>query len=163
MAGHTDNEIHVRAPFDLVWTVANDVERWPELFAGEYASAAVLDLAKDRVRFRLTTAPRPDGAVYSWVSERYLDRDAGTVTARRVEPGPFHYMHIFQSFTPEGGGVRVRWVQDFSARPDAPFTDAQMQARIDAASAANLRRHKEVIEGLAAQAAVPAGVSGGEA
>jgi len=150
MSAHTDNEIVVAAPLALVWEVANDVERWPELFAGEYAAAVVLERDEERVRFRLTTAPGPDGRSYTWVSERYLDRARGTVSARRVEPGPFRYVHLFQSFTPVAGGTRLRWVQDFEARPDAPFTEAGMRRRIEAGARANLRRHKAVIEALAA-------------
>jgi aromatase len=150
MSAHTDNEIVIGAPLELVWEVANDVERWPELFAGEYAAAEVLERSADRVRFRLTTVPGPDGSTYRWVSERCLDRRRGAVSARRVDPGPYRYVHIFHSFTEAEGGTRLRWVQDFEARPDAPFTDEEMRRRIDAASRVNLRRHKEVIEALAA-------------
>jgi aromatase len=146
MSGHTDNSILIAAPVERVWEVANDIERWPELFAGEYASAEVLERGDRRVTFRLTTEPR-DGNVYSWTSERFLDRDAGTVHARRIDLGPFRYMHIFQSFTPEAGGTRLRWVQDFEIRPGAPITDEQMAARINAGSARNLATHKAIIEG----------------
>lgn len=152
MSAHTDNEVVIAAPLRLVWDVANDVERWPELFAGEYAAAEVLERADDRVRFRLTTPPGPDGVTYRWVSERWPDRRLGTVSARRVEPGPFRYVHLFQSFTAVEGGTRLRWVQDFEARPDAPFTDEEMRRRIDAGARASLRRHKQVIEALAAAA-----------
>ena len=150
MSAHTDNEVVIAAPLELVWEVANDVERWPQLFAGEYAAAEVLERDDERIRFRLTTVPGPDGSTYRWVSERYLDRRRGTVSARRVDPGPFRYMHLFHSFTEVEGGTRLRWVQDFEARPDAPFTDDEMRRRIDAGSRANLRRHKDVIEALAA-------------
>jgi aromatase len=148
MSAHTDNEVVIGAPLDLVWETANDIERWPELFGGEYAAAEVLERDGDRVRFRLTTAPGPDGATHSWVSERCLDRQRRTVSARRVEPGPFRYMHLFNSFTASPEGTRLRWVQDFEARPDAPFTDEEIQRRIDAGSRVNLRRHKEVIEAM---------------
>jgi aromatase len=153
MSAHTDNEVVIAAPLELVWEVANDVERWPELFAGEYAAAEVLERTDDRVRFRLTTAPGSGGATYQWVSERCLDRARGTVSARRLEPGPFRYVHLFQSFTAVEGGTRLRWVQDFEARPDAPFTDEEMRRRIDAGARVNLRRHREVIESLAAAGA----------
>ncbi|MGH3793529.1 MAG: SRPBCC family protein [Pseudonocardiaceae bacterium] len=145
MAGHSDLSIFVNAPPDRVWRTANDIEAWPHLFDGEYAAAEVLHRDTDRLRFRLTTAPR-DGKTYSWVSERYLDPEAGTVVARRVDPGPFHYMHIFQSFRPLDGGTVLRWVQDFEARPDAPFTDEQLQARLISAGTHNLTRHKQIIE-----------------
>src|SRR5262249_40352051 len=146
MAAHVENEVLIGAPLDLVWDVANDIERWPELFAGEYARAEVLERADGRVRFRLTTTPGPDGAGHRWESERWMDRARGTVQARRIEPGPFRYVHIFQSFTTVIGGTRLRWVQDFEARPDAPFSDEQARRRIDAAARANLCRHREIIE-----------------
>jgi aromatase len=157
LAGHTDNQTLVAAQLDLTWQMANEIESWPRLFAGEYAEAVVLERHEDRVRFRLTTEP-VDGKVYSWVSERCLDRTRGTVTARRLETGPFLYMHIFQSFTETDGGTLLRWVQDFEVRRDAPVTEAQMQARIDNGARANLRRHKEMIEARASElAAAPSG------
>lgn len=149
MSAHTDNEVVIAAPLELVWEVANDVERWPELFSGEYATAEVLERDENRVRFRLTTAPDADGQSHDWVSERCFDRQRRTVSARRVEPGPFRYMHLFNSFTAIDGGTRLRWVQDFETRPDAPFTDEEMRRRIDAGSRVNLRRHKVVIEAMA--------------
>lgn len=149
MSGHTDNRIVIDAPIDVVWRVANDVRQWPELFAGEYAKAEVLEEEADRVRFRLTTEPTPEGQSYSWVSERHMDRERGCVSSRRIELGPFRYMHIFQSFTPVDGGVELRWVQDFEVRPGAPLTDEQFKARIDEGSQENLRNHKAVIEARA--------------
>jgi aromatase len=41
MAGHTQNEITIDAPVDLVWDMTNDVEGWPRLFS-EYASAEII-------------------------------------------------------------------------------------------------------------------------
>jgi len=156
MSAHTENQIVIGAPLQLVWEVANDIERWPDLFVDEYARAEVLEREGHRVRFRLTTVPAEDGTVHSWVSERHLDPERGVVTARRIEPGPFRYVHIFQAFTAVEGGTRVRWVQDFEAAPWAPFTDAQARERIDAHTKVNLERHRQVIEALAARAAAAA-------
>jgi len=158
MAGHTDDDLFIAAPFGLVWETVNDVASWPELFAGEYAEAEVLERTADRIKFRLTTAPR-DGATYTWVSERYLDHERGTVSARRLDPGPFYYMHIFQSVTPAPGGVRLRWVHDFEVRPGAPVTDAQMQERIGASAKVNMRRHRDIIEAREAGAAAVSGAA----
>lgn len=150
MAGHTDNSITIAAPPELTWEIANDLRRWPELFRGEYAAVEILEAESDRKRFRLTTEPR-DGVSHTWVSERCLDHERRTVTARRIDTGPFRYVHIFQCVTADAaGGSVLRWVQDFEARPAAPFTDEQMAAHIDAATAANMRRHKEVVEQAAA-------------
>lgn len=146
MAGHTDNEIVIAAPVETVWQVANDIERWPELFPGEYAHATVIERTEDRVLFRLVTVPQENGNSYSWVSERVLDAERRVVNARRVETGPFLYMHIFQQFDEVPGATRLRWVQDFEVLPTAPFTDAQMTERINANAAANLANHRDYIE-----------------
>jgi aromatase len=147
MSGHTDNEIVIDAPVDVVWKEANDLKQWPVLFAEEYDRVDVLDESGGRVTFRITTKPQEDGRQYSWVSERVPDAGRHQVIARRIETGPFLYMHIMHAFDEtDTKATRVRWVQDFEMRPGAPFTDEQMTARINRGSAQNLRRHKEVIE-----------------
>lgn len=160
MAAHTDNDIVIDAPIALVWDVANDVSSWPTLFVDEYASAEVLERGEDRVVFRLTTVPGPDGRSHSWVSERVTDPARRCVSSRRVETGPFRYMHIFQSFEDVAGGTRLRWVQDFEVRPDAPFTEAWMRDRIDALSKVQLQHHQQHMEQLHRRAARPAEVPG---
>jgi aromatase len=152
MAMHTDNEIDIEAAPEEVWRTANDVRGWPRLFEGEYAAAEILQEEADRVVFRLTTVPDHSGVQRSWVSERVMDAEAGTVHARRLETGPFLYMHIFQSFEEVPGGTRLRWVQDFEVLPGAPFTEQQMADRINANSRVQLARHKSVIEAAAAHA-----------
>lgn len=143
--GHTDNEITIAAPMDLVWSVTNDVERWPELFS-EYASAQVLERDGDRVVFRLTLRPDAHGTVWSWVSERVADPATRTVTARRLETGPFEHMHIRWTYHETPEGVRMRWVQDFAMKPDAPVDDAGMTRRINDNSATQLALIKHRIE-----------------
>ena len=78
MAGHTDNEISIAAPMELVWDMTNDIDNWPRLFS-EYASVDVLERDGDRVTFRLTMHPDKDGKVWSWVSERVADPTTRTV------------------------------------------------------------------------------------
>jgi aromatase len=146
MSAHTDNEIVVDAPVDVVWEEANNLAQWPLLFADEYERVDVLESSGDRVTFRITMKPQEDGRRYSWVSERVPDPLRRQVVARRIETGPFLYMHIMHGFTADGSGTRVRWVQDFEMRPGAPFTDEQMAARINLGSTQNLQRHKQVIE-----------------
>ncbi|GAA2204467.1 hypothetical protein GCM10009850_003780 [Nonomuraea monospora] len=147
-AGHTDNAIVIAAPFDLVWTMTNDVESWPELFS-EYAAAEVLLRRENVVRFRLTMRPDADGTAWSWVSERVTDREKGTVRAYRVETGPFEYMDIFWEYARVEGGVRMRWAQSFHMRPGAPVDDATMTERINRNTAVQLERIKHVIEEVA--------------
>lgn len=149
MPGHTENEIVINAPFDLTWRMTNDLERWPELFS-EYASVEVLERDGDRVVFRLTMHPEPDGQVWSWVSERVPDRTARTVRARRIETGPFEYMQIHWTYDEVPEGTRMRWVQNFTMKPDAPVDDAWMTDRINRNSRIQLGLIKEKIEAAAA-------------
>ncbi len=130
MAGHTENEITIAAPIDLVWDITNDLAGWPRLFS-EYASVEILAQEGERTKFRLTMHPDENGKVWSWVSERVTDRAARTVRARRVEPGPFEFMDIHWEYEEVPEGTVLRWRQDFAMRPDAPVDDDGMTRRIN--------------------------------
>ncbi|MFD9432721.1 SRPBCC family protein [Streptomyces sp. NPDC060002] len=151
----TENSIVVDAPFDLLWDMTNDVAGWPNLFS-EYASAEILDQQGDTVRFRLALHPEADGKVWSWVSERVTDRENGTVTARRVETGPFAYMNIHWSYTRTDGGVEMRWVQEFHMKPDAPVDDRAMTERINKNTRVQMALIKERVEAAAGAGAAVA-------
>ncbi|HEX6340301.1 SRPBCC family protein [Umezawaea sp.] len=151
MTGHTENEIVVDAPMDLLWERTNDVESWPDLFS-EYASAQVLERDGDRVLFRLTMHPDDNGTVWSWVSERVADPATRTVIARRVETGPFEHMDIRWTYEEVEGGVRMRWVQDFAMKPTAPVDDAAMTRRINANSRTQMALIKRKVEEFACTA-----------
>ncbi|RBQ20810.1 polyketide cyclase [Spongiactinospora rosea] len=150
MAAQTDNEIVIAAPMDLVWTMTNDVESWPELFS-EYASAEILDRHGDTVRFRLTMHPDANGNAWSWVSERTADPEKRIVRAHRVETGWFEYMHITWDYTETDDGVRMRWRQDFQMKPESPLDDEKMAERINGNSAVQLDLIKRRVEAAAAR------------
>jgi aromatase len=154
MSGHTDNAVVIAAPMDRVWELTNDVESWPELFS-EYASAEILSRSGDTVRFRLTMHPDEQGRVWSWVSERTPDPVTRTVTAHRVETGPFAYMNIRWEYRKVDGGVRMRWVQDFAMKPEAPVDDAGMTAHINENSIVQMARIKGILESTLTAAAAP--------
>lgn len=156
MAGHTDNSVLIDAPLDLVWAMTNDVPGWPLLFS-EYAEAEVLAEHGDVVRFRLTTHPDPQGRVWSWVSERELDRAALLVRARRIETGIFKYMNLVWEYTPEPGGVRLRWVQDFEVKSGAHTDDAGMADYLTRTTRAQQQHVKQCVEEAAASAVLGAG------
>ncbi|MFE7562614.1 SRPBCC family protein [Kitasatospora sp. NPDC057500] len=150
MPGHTDNEIVIAAPLDLVWEITNDLENWPQLFS-EYASVEVLEREGDRVRFRLTMHPDDDGKVWSWVSERTTDRSELAVRARRVEPGPFEFMDIRWEYAEVPAGTRMRWVQDFAMKPTAPVDDDGMVNHINRNSRIQMQLIREKVEKKAAE------------
>ncbi|MFG2951724.1 SRPBCC family protein [Streptomyces adustus] len=145
MAGHTENEITIAAPLDLVWDMTNDLENWTQLFS-EYASVEVLSRENGRTTFRLTMHPDDNGKVWSWVSEREPDRERLTVKARRVETGPFAYMDIKWVYEETPAGVRMHWTQDFEMKPDAPVDDAWMTENINRNSVVQLRLIRDKVE-----------------
>ncbi|MFJ8131965.1 SRPBCC family protein [Streptomyces hydrogenans] len=152
MAGHTDNAIVIDAPLQTVWELTNDVENWPSLFS-EYASADILAREGDTVRFRLALHPDENGTVWSWVSERTADAATRTVRAHRVETGVFKYMSLFWEYTEVPGGVRMRWVQDFEMKPQAPIDDEAMTNRLNTNSAGQMALIKQKVEAAALAAA----------
>jgi aromatase len=148
MPGHTENAITVNAPLQLVWELTNDVTSWPELFS-EYAEVEVLDRRGNTVRFRLTMKPDENGKVWSWVSERTADPVTRTVDAHRVETGPFEYMRIHWEYEETPEGVRMRWVQDFAMKPQAPVDDAGMTDRINRNTPVEMARIRKIVEAAA--------------
>ncbi|MEC3952021.1 SRPBCC family protein [Nocardia sp. CDC153] len=152
MSGHTDNHIVINAPMDLVWDMTNDIESWPQLFT-EYSEATVLERREGAIRFRLALHPDENGIVWSWISDRMPDKDTRTVRSLRVETGPFKYMFLYWEYLPVDGGVRMRWVQDFEMKPQAPIDDVGMTARLNTNSAAQLAIIRDKIEAAAASLA----------
>ena len=147
--GHVDNSVLIDADLDLVWDVTNDVEHWPELFT-EYASAEILERDGDTVRFRLTMHPDENGTAWSWVSERTLDRAAA---AGGGAPGRARAVRVHGhrwTYTAEGDGTRMRWIQDFRMRPDAPVDTAAMTDRINTNTAIQMDVIRHKVERLAA-------------
>ncbi|WET76809.1 SRPBCC family protein [Amycolatopsis sp. QT-25] len=145
MPARTDNRVVIDAPFETVWDLTNDVASWPSLFT-EYASAEILAENPDSVRFRLTTVPDPDGSVWSWVSERFPDKENRSVTAHRIETGPFDYLRLRWDYREVAGGVELRWRQEFQVRPGSPFDDAAMTERLNRTSGEQMQHIKAVIE-----------------
>lgn len=149
MTARTENEIIINAPLGLVWDMTNDVESWPTLFS-EYAKAEVLRRDQDTVRFRLTTHPEKDGTVWSWVSERTVDRGSRTVRARRIETGPLlEHMDIFWDYADTPDGVRMRWIQEFALKTTAPVNEADAIAHLNRETKVQMTRIKQVIEAAA--------------
>jgi aromatase len=145
MPGHTDNEILIAAPVDLVWEITNDLENWPQLFS-EYASVEVLNREGDSTTFRLTMHPDENGQIWSWVSERTTDRSSLAVRARRVEPGPFEFMDIRWEYAEHPAGTRMRWIQDFAMKPTAPVDDNGMTNHINRNSRVQMQLIREKVE-----------------
>jgi aromatase len=148
MGKRTDNSIVIHAPLPRVWEITNDVEGWPHLFT-EYASAEIIERHGNTVRFRLSMHPDANGKVWSWVSERTTDPSSRTVTAQRIETGPFDYMNIWWSYEEVDDGTKMRWVQEFHMKPDAPVNDDWMENNINTNTQKQMAIIKERVEHLA--------------
>jgi aromatase len=148
MAAHTDNSIVINAPLERVWEITDDVEGWPNLFT-EYATAEILERSGNTVKFRLTMHPDENGKVWSWISERTSDPATRTVKAHRVETGPFEYMNIEWYYEPADGGTKMRWVQDFHMKPQAPADDEGMTEYLNRNTVIQMNRIKGLVEAAA--------------
>jgi aromatase len=156
--GHTENSIVIDAPLPLVWQMTNDLERWPDLFT-EYASVQVQERDGDTVTFRLTMHPDENGKAWSWVSQRTCDYETRTVTAHRVETGPFEYMKIHWRYDDDPRGTRMTWAQDFAMKPTAPIDDAGMTERINTNSVVQMEGIRTAVEAAARARPVPRAVA----
>jgi aromatase len=148
MAGHTDNEIVIDAPLDLVWSMTNDIPTWTTLFS-EYSEATVLSEKDGTIRFRLALHPDENGKVWGWVSARTPDEATHTVRSQRVETGPFKYMWIYWEYFETPEGTRMRWVQDFEMKPQAPVGDQAMQDRLNTNTPIQMQLIKGKVEAAA--------------
>jgi quercetin dioxygenase-like cupin family protein/ribosome-associated toxin RatA of RatAB toxin-antitoxin module len=145
MAGHTDNQIRIEAPFQLVWDITNDVPNWPDLFT-EYAGTEVVSEDGDTITFRLTMYPDDNGVTWSWVSERTRYLDEKRTHSHRIETGPFEYMNLDWYYEEVEGAVILRWVQDFHMKDTAPVDDEWMVDNINRNSKIQLQVIKDKIE-----------------
>lgn len=140
--GHTCNQILIKAPYEKIFDISNDIPRWTELFGREYQKAEVLEKEGNKIIFRLT-----DDEGRSWVSFRLLFKENYFAYAERQEPKfPFKYMKIVWLYTPTPEGVLLTWIQHFNMDDKAKFNDEQVEGFINKHSKDNLNIFKEVIE-----------------
>jgi aromatase len=138
---HTKNTVFIKAPYDTVFDISNDIERWPELF-DEYTEAKIISRAGDRITFQLTNR---EGK--SWRSSRLLDKPRRRCAAQREEPMfPFKYMNLLWTYEEQDGGVSMTWEQDFEMSDSAPVDNDTAVARINEHSKKNMERIKAIIE-----------------
>ena len=138
---HTVNSIVIKAPYEKVFDMSNDIGRWKEFF-DEYNESDVLEKGDKKLTFKLTNK---DGN--SWKSYRLLFKDDRFAYASRIEPMfPFEYMKIMWLYRDVDGGVEMTWVQDFKMDAKAKYSDAQVEGFINKHSQENLKRFKDIIE-----------------
>ncbi|MEA3328705.1 MAG: SRPBCC family protein [Candidatus Omnitrophota bacterium] len=140
--GHTNNSILINAPYDKVFDISNDIERWTELFGEEYKEAKILKREGNKLTFCLT-----DNENRSWQSFRLLFKEHYFAYAQKLPPEfPFKYMKIIWLYTLKSEGVLMTWIQDFEMDEKAKFNDSQVEEMINKHSRENLNIFKRIIE-----------------
>ncbi len=138
----TANSILINAPYDVVFDISNDIERWTELFGGEYTEAKVLKREGNKITFQLTNN---EGA--TWQSFRILNKEYRYAYAQKMEPAfPFKYMKLVWLYTETPEGVLMTWLQFFTMADGAKVDDAKAEELINKHSVDNMKIFKEVIE-----------------
>src|SRR4030042_1015912 len=131
---HTNNSILINAPYDKVFDISNDVERWTELFGGEYKEANILKREGNKITFSLT-----DDEGHSWQSFRLLFKDNYLAYAQKLPPEfPFKHMKIIWLYTPQPDGIVMTWIQHFQMDEKAGVNDSQVEDMINKHSQENL-------------------------
>ncbi len=139
---HTSNSILIKAPYDQVFDISNDIQRWTELFGDEYKEAKILKREGNKLTFRLT-----DDEGRSWQSFRLLFKEHNFAYAQKLPPEfPFKYMKIIWLYTPTPEGVLMNWIQDFDMDDKAKFDNVQVEEMINKGSQENLQIFKRIIE-----------------
>jgi aromatase len=125
-----------------VFDISNDIERWTELFGGEYKESKIIERTGNKITFRLT-----NNEGNSWQSFRLLFKDHKYTYAEKLAPQfPFKYMKIIWLYTPTDDGVLMSWIQHFEMDDKAKFTDEQVEKMINEGSTTNLAIFKRIIE-----------------
>jgi len=140
--GHTNNSILINASYDKVFDISNDIERWTELFGGEYKEARILKRDGNKITFSLT-----DDEGRTWQSFRLLFKDNHFAYAQKMPPEfPFSYMKIIWLYTPQSDGVVMTWIQHFQMDEKAEVSDHQVEDMINKHSQENMLIFKRIIE-----------------
>jgi len=140
--GHTCNQIIIKASYDRVFDISNDIPRWTELFGGEYTKAEIIKKEGNKITFQLT-----DNEGNSWQSFRILDKQHHFAYAEKKEPiFPFKYMKIIWLYTELKEGVLMTWIQHFEMDTKAKYNDQEVEGFINKHSQDNLLIFKQVIE-----------------
>jgi aromatase len=140
--GHTNNSIVIKAPYERIFEISNDIERWTELFGGEYKEAKILKREGNKITFSLT-----DNEGRSWQSFRLLFKEHYLAYAQKLPPEfPFKYMKIIWLYTPQPDGILMTWIQHFQMDAKAGLSDSKVEEMINKHSRENMQIFKRVIE-----------------
>jgi aromatase len=141
------NEIIIKEDIGIVFDVTNDIKLWPKIFT-EYQSAEILSQSEGYVKFRLTMIPNENQKIYSWISERKIDKKELEIRANRVDPiFPFKEMDIYWKYEKVDEETLMIWEQTFTMDESSGFSDEVFGSHMDRNTKIQMQAIKVAIEG----------------
>ncbi len=104
--------VRIQAPLAVVFGLARDVERWPQLLPA-YRWCRVLERAQNRLTFAMAGCIR--GWPARWVAVQEVDEEGHAIVFRHLR-GITRGMTVTWRFEPEGEKTRVVLVHDLTLR-----------------------------------------------
>ncbi len=106
---YTQNHIIIDGPIDLVYKLASEVERWPEILP-HYRWVKLI--SEDGTRRIVEMAAHRDGIPVKWTSVQELIPEERRILFRHIK-GPTKGMEVEWSMHEEGGVVLVKIMHEF--------------------------------------------------
>jgi aromatase len=149
MAGHIDVRVKVHAPLEVMWEVSNEMESGGTATRHSPGHDVISwDPDKNRIAYRITTAPDSAGHAWSYSVERTTDVAAKTAYARRWGNEFFAYSYAFWQYTGSGDVSEIRCVADFEMTPQSPLSDQEMAAFMERGTRAAMERTARAAEAV---------------
>jgi uncharacterized membrane protein len=146
---HTEHQIEVAAPIDVVYALISDVTRWPRVFGPTiHAERLELDGSAERIRLWATA----NGDIKTWVSERLLDAAGSRISFRQtVSQSPVAAMSGEWILRPgPDATTSVLLTHDYTPVQDVPGAREWIEQAVERNSTAELRALKRAAESAAA-------------
>lgn len=106
---HTENQILIYGPYEAIFKVASEIERWPEILP-HYRWVNILETRGTTKVAEM--AARRDGIPVKWISIQETNEVERWIRYRHIG-GFTKDMEVEWTFQQEKEGVRVRIVHDF--------------------------------------------------
>ncbi|MFH8404384.1 hypothetical protein ACH4FX_06355 [Streptomyces sp. NPDC018019] len=145
MAEHIENKVHVRAPLETLWKLANSPEN-DRRHAPDGHRLVSQDEARHSLVLQVKTPPDRDGRSWSYFVERIMDPAHHTVYARRWGNPNFRYAHLLWVYREEADGSSIRCIQDFEMTPESTVDGPTMAGIIQQGTEKALQATVQFVE-----------------